>query len=423
MSSAVEPLPGTGDIWMPEILQWVRLEETARSRFSRYGYSELRTPIFEHTEVFVRGIGDQTEVVQKEMYTFEDRGGRSLTLRPEGTAGVMRAIANAGLNPGEEKRVFYMGPMFRGERPAAGRRRQFHQVGVEAVGSCNPLADAESIAMIMDYLDAVGIKKPRLLVNSRGLPEDWEAVSQALKEFFTPRAPQLCEDCRRRLDTNIWRILDCKNPDCQAIAEDAPDIVELLSEDSQSFFRQVCAALDALGVPYQRAPRLVRGLDYYVHTVFEVLCEGLGAQDAVAGGGRYRISLPGVKKEVEGVGFALGLERLLMVLESQGDTPASAGIDVYVVAQTEQALMPAMSLSQSLRSAGMNVLSTQEKRSMKAQMRAANRADARVVLILGEQELQDGTVVCKNMASSEQVTLPRTDIASKVADILERPEA
>lgn len=423
MSSAVEPLPGTGDIWMPEIQQWVRLENTARNLFSRFGFSEVRTPIFERTEVFVRGIGDQTEVVQKEMYTFEDRGGRSLTLRPEGTAGVMRAIANAGLNPGEEKRVFYMGPMFRGERPAAGRRRQFHQVGVEAVGSCNPLADAESIAMLMDYLKAVGVKNPRLLVNSRGLPEDWEAVSQALKEFFAPRTPHLCEDCQRRLDTNVWRILDCKNPDCQAIAEDAPDIVDLLSEESQSFFHQVCVALDALGVPYQREPRLVRGLDYYVHTVFEVLCEGLGAQDAVAGGGRYRISLPGVKKEVEGVGFALGLERLLMVLESQGVTPAPTGIDVYVVAQTEQALMPALSLSQSLRNAKMTVLSTQEKRSMKAQMRAANRANACVVLILGEQELQDDTVVCKNMASSEQVTLPRTDVASKVAEILERPDA
>lgn len=420
MSSAVEPLPGTGDIWMPEIQQWVRLEEAARSRFSRYGYSEVRTPIFERTEVFVRGIGDQTEVVQKEMYTFEDRGGRSLTLRPEGTAGVMRAIANAGLNPGEEKRVFYMGPMFRGERPAAGRRRQFHQAGVEAVGSCNPLADAESIAMLMDYLKAVGVKNPRLLVNSRGLPEDWDAVSRALKQFFSPRTTQLCEDCRRRLDTNVWRILDCKNAECRAIAGGAPDIVELLSEESQTFFHQVCDALDALGVSYERAPRLVRGLDYYVHTVFEVLCEGLGAQDAVAGGGRYRISLPGVKKEVEGVGFALGLERLLMVLASQGVTPQPAGVDAYVVAQTEQALLPALSLAQTLRGAGMNVLSTQEKRSMKAQMRAANRADARVVLILGEQELEDGTVVCKDMAQSEQTTVAVDAAAAEVRAILDR---
>lgn len=418
MSNSVEPLPGTGDIWVPEIHRWTALEDAARQCFPRYGYDEVRTPIFERTDVFVRGIGDQTEVVQKEMYTFEDRGGRSLTLRPEGTAGVMRAIANAGLNQGEEKRVFYMGPMFRGERPAAGRRRQFHQVGVEAVGSCNPLVDAECIAMLMDYLATVGIQHPRLLLNSRGLPEDRPAVAEAMKEYFTPHINEMCEDCQRRLETNVWRMLDCKNPQCGRIAADAPEIVGLLGEASRTFFHQVCDALDTLEIDYERAPRLVRGLDYYAHTVFEVLCEGLGAQDAVAGGGRYRISLPSVKREVEGVGFALGMERLLMVLESQGVTAPPAGIDAYIVAQTEQALLPVLALAQHLRQAGMTVLASQEKRSMKAQMRAANRADARIVLILGEQELQDDTVVCKNMASSEQTTLRREDIANTLEQIL-----
>lgn len=413
MAALTEPLPGTSDLWEPEVREWVFIEESARRVFRGYGYEELRTPIFERTEVFVRSIGDETDVVRKEMYTFEDRGGRSLTLRPEGTAGVIRAIANRGLSQGEQARVFYLGPMFRGERPAAGRRRQFHQIGVEAVGSCTPLQDAETIAMLVDYLAAIGIKDGRVLLNSRGVAEDRPAVAAALTAHFEPAAADMCEDCRRRLHTNVWRILDCKNPACQEIVEKAPRMLDLLSEESQQFFAEACNALDVLEVPYEVAPRLVRGLDYYVHTVFEVVHSGLGAQDALAGGGRYRITLPGGKKAVDGVGFAIGIERLLMARAALGmGTEANKGVDVYVVSLGAEALEPGLVLAQQIRSMdlGLRVIANQAPRSMKAQMRTANRENAGVAVIIGETELANGTCVCKNMKTSEQETVPLDDL-------------
>jgi len=274
MAAKLEPLPGTCDIWEPEVSEWVLFEAAARDVFGRYGYGELRTPVFERTDVFVRSIGDDTEVVQKEMYTFEDRGGRSLTLRPEGTAGIMRAIANHGLAQGEERRVHYCGPMFRGERPAAGRRRQFHQIGVEAVGREAPALDAECIAMLLHFLRAINVTDTRVLLNSRGTVADREPVAAVLAAHFRPELGSMCEDCRRRIDANVWRILDCKRPECQDVIGRAPAITDLLSDGSRLFFQQVCGDLDALGVDYELDPRLVRGLDYYEHTVFEVVCDG-----------------------------------------------------------------------------------------------------------------------------------------------------
>lgn len=419
MAGKIEPLPGTGDIWYPEIREWHLLEEAARTVLPRYGYTELRTPIFERTEVFVRGIGDDTEVVQKEMYTFEDRGGRSLTLRPEGTASVMRAIANAGLNQGEEKRVFYMGPMFRGERPAAGRRRQFHQVGVEAVGRCAPGVDAECIAMLMDYLQAVGIRHGCLLLNSRGLPEDRVAVNEAMVNHFRPHAAEMCEDCRRRVATNVWRILDCKQESCQAIINAAPPVLSLLGESSRSFFTQVCEMLDALGIEYEICPRLVRGLDYYAHTVFEVTHEGLGAQDAIAGGGRYLVNLPGLSAPLAGVGYAVGMERLLMARASEGaQPPVDSGVDAYVIGLGDAALVAGAVLARDLRTEGFSVLASQESRSMKAQMRAANRCGARLALIRGDQELEQGVVMIKDLRASEQTSVPLTEAVQTVRRML-----
>ena len=410
MAPANEPLPGTSDIWEPEVREWVCLETAARDIFARYGYGEVRTPIFERTDVFVRSIGDETDVVQKEMYTFEDRGGRSLTLRPEGTAGTMRAIACRGLADGEQLRVFYLGPMFRGERPAAGRRRQFHQVGVEAVGGCDPYEDAEAIAMLVHYLDAIGVQGGRVRLNTRGVAEDRAAVSAALRQHFEPQAQAMCPDCQRRLAANVWRILDCKNPACQALVDGAPKMVDLVSAESRDYFAAVCRGLDHLHVAYELAPRLVRGLDYYVHTVFEVVHSGLGAQDALAGGGRYRITLPGAKKALDGVGFAAGMERLLMARESLGLTAqAGAAADVFIVALGEVAGVAALELAQQLRrsTAGLRVLAGLGARSLKAQMRAANRAGARWTLIIGDSELAAGTVVCKNMAASQQESVPR----------------
>ncbi len=413
--SKLEPLPGTSDIWEPETSQWVFLEQTARNLFPRYGYGELRTPIFERTDVFVRGIGTETDVVQKEMYTFLDRGNRSLTLRPEGTAGVMRAIANQGVAEGEEKRVFYMGPMFRGERPAAGRRRQFHQIGVEAVGRPTPAMDAECIAMLVHFLEELGIRDSRLLLNSRGTAADRPAVAEALKAHFAPHQEKLCPDCQRRLDTNVWRLLDCKIEGCQPIIGGAPKITELLGEESRTFFADVCRNLDEMGIAYQVEPRLVRGLDYYLHTVFEVQHSGLGAQNALAGGGRYAIALSGDEKLVEGVGFALGMERLLMARQSLNLAAAETpGCQVYIAAIGPQALAKALPLAQELRRGGIRTLCETSGRSMKAQLRNANKVNAKFALIRGDTELEKGTVVCKNLQASTQEEWPVAETAARL---------
>jgi histidyl-tRNA synthetase len=418
MAGKMEPLPGTSDTWEPETSEWVFLEDSARKVFARYGYGELRTPVFERTDVFVRGIGDQTEVVQKEMYTFEDRGGRSLTLRPEGTAGVMRAIVNQGLAPGDEKRVFYIGPMFRGERPAAGRKRQFHQVGVEAVGRCAPAMDAENIIMLMHYLQQIEVSPVRLLLNTRGTAADRESAARVYHDYFAAQTTSMCEDCQRRLETNIWRIMDCKQAACQAIIEQAPAMTDLVSADSRAFFNEVCSLLDAVGAKYEIAPRLVRGLDYYEHTVFEVVCEGenLGAQNAVAGGGRYLISVAGNKTPVAGVGFALGMERLLLARGQGAESePRAIGeIDIYVASLGPEAMAAGLALAQALREDGYRVLTEVEGRSMKAQMRTANKVNAEIALIRGESELANGTVMCKAMNANEQVELPLAEVAEWV---------
>ncbi len=411
--SATEPLPGTTDLWEPEVLDWVELERQARLVFPRYGYSELRTPIFERTEVFVRGLGNETDVVQKEMYTFQDRGGRSLTLRPEGTAGVTRAIANHGLEPGAETRVFYFGPMFRGERPAAGRRRQFHQVGVECIGNCSPWMDAECIAMLCHYLEAIGVTGGKVMLNTRGLPADRPAVSAALHDYFAPHAAEMCEDCRRRLDTNVWRMLDCKVPACHEIALGAPDILSLMGPESQGYFAKVCQALQQLGVAFEIAPRLVRGLDYYVHTVFEITHEGLGAQDALAGGGRYQLQLPGCKQPVDGIGFAAGMERLLLARASLGrNTATHPALDTYLVTMGEEAIPAGLRLADALRHApaGGRLKVDFSGRSLKAQMRSANRDGARWVLILGGDELARGEIICRDMNDSSQTTLKQEQL-------------
>ena len=426
--SATEPLPGTSDLWEPEVLDWIILENTARDIFHRYGYNEVRTPVIERTDVFVHNLGETTDVVQKEMYTFQDRGGRSLTLRPEGTAGTIRAIANHGLNQGDEVRAFYFGPMFRGERPAAGRRRQFHQVGVEAVGADTPWMDAEIIAMLMHYLEAVGVSHGRLLLNSRGLPKDRPVVNQALTEYFTPQISGMCEDCQRRLSTNVSRILDCKNAACQQIISGAPCITDLFCDESKEYFAKVCQALDKLGIPYEVAPRLVRGLDYYIHTVFEVevAIPATEGQDAVifavAGGGRYQLVPPGSNKPIEGIGFAAGMERLLMARAAAGlSTGASAEADIMVAALGENAVPAGLKLAQELRAAlgTMRIKADFSSRSLKAQLRTANRLGAKTVLILGDNEIANATVICRNMNDSSQTEIPIADLVGMMQSNLQ----
>lgn len=397
------PPPGTSDIFPEEIGQWRLLEDTARRVFSLYGYGELRTPIFEYTEVFQRGLGNETEVVQKEMYTFEDRGGRSLTLRPEGTAGVMRALLNTDVMNGNEQRVYYIGPMFRGERPAAGRRRQFHQVGVENVGRMAPELDAECIAMLMHYLEEIGIADAELLLNTRGVMADRTPAEAALRDYFAPHIDAMCEDCRNRFNNNIWRILDCKVPQCQPLIDAAPGVASFFSDESRRYFQRVCELLDAQGIAYRIEPRLVRGLDYYVHTVFEVVHSGLGAQTAIAGGGRYELYLPESKKPVIGVGFAAGMERLQMVRQAlQLPVPVAAEPVYFLAGMGEKAIAANMALGAVMRRAGLRTVVEVENKSMKAQLRAANRVGAAMAIIRGEDELVRDVVLVKDMQNGEQ---------------------
>lgn len=407
MASSAPP-PGTADIFAAEARRYSFLERTAAAVFSRYGYGELRTPIFEYTEVFQRGLGDDTEVVQKEMYTFLDRGGRSLTLRPEGTAGIMRALLNTDVRNGVEQRVYYHGPMFRGERPAAGRRRQFHQVGVENAGRVAPELDAENIAMLMHYLDELAITGSELRINSRGVAADRSPAGELLKAYFSQHRDRLCPDCHVRLEKNIWRILDCKQAACRSVIDRAPDYFTAYTAESQAYFAAVTAALDALDIPYTVDRHLVRGLDYYVHTVFEVTHDaGLGAQNAIAGGGRYELYLPGESKPLHGVGFAAGMERLLLTQDALGLCQESvAPPPVFLAALGEAAQRENLRLAAALRRAGIAVALEYEPKSMKAQLRSANRVGAAAVVIRGDDELASGVAVVKSMATGEQETVP-----------------
>jgi len=398
--------PGTSDIFPEEVSQWKFIEQTASEVFNLYGYGELRTPIMEFTELFQRGIGGETDVVKKEMYTFQDKGGRSLTLRPEGTAGVMRALAGTDVMNGSEKRVYYLGPMFRGERPAAGRKRQFHQIGVENAGTVTPAADAESITMLMHFLEAVDIHGATLLLNTRGSFDDRKPAENMLRSFFSNHLDALCEDCLNRMERNIWRVLDCKNPICSSIIQDLPDVTETFSSESRDYFEKVCQILDSLNVKYELAPRLVRGLDYYAHTVFELTHPGLGAQNAIAGGGRYEVNVPGMKRSVKGVGFAAGMERLIMVREALNvPEKTSQPPRVFIVSLGNEAFMENMKIANNLRKTGVSCIAELESKSMKAQLRAANRNKADFALIRGENELEKGIMICRNLQDGEQVEL------------------
>ncbi|MBR2344179.1 MAG: histidine--tRNA ligase [Lentisphaeria bacterium] len=414
--AAFAPPPGTADIFPAEAGSWRFLENTAAEIFSNYGYGELRTPVFEYTEVFQRGLGGETEVVQKEMYTFEDRGGRSLTLRPEGTAGVMRALTNTDVANGTEQRVFYYGPMFRGERPSAGRRRQFHQIGVENVGRCAPLIDAECIAMLYNFLKAIGIEGAQFTINTRGIGADRAPAEAMLREYFARHIDQMCPDCRTRLERNIWRILDCKQDSCGKIIADAPDYLQSFSPESREYFEEVKSALTMLGVPFKADSKLVRGLDYYVHTVFEVTHPELPGQIAIAGGGRYELFLPGEKKPLPGVGFATGVERLLMVRDALNAVPPeTAATGIFLIGLGKEARLANLTLADKLRTAGFRVELELEERSFKAQMRSANRCQAKYTLIRGESEMEKNIAIIKDMTDGSQTEIPESELFANIS--------
>lgn len=405
---------GTSDILPEESCRWQALEALLRSLSAQYGFGEIRTPVFEETELFARGVGEATDIVQKEMYTFTDHGGRSLTLRPENTASACRAYLEEKLyGRVQPVKLYYIGPMFRYEKPQAGRFRQFHQFGIEIFGSASPAADAEAVSFAWDLYHRLGIRGLKLKLNSVGCPECRPAYREALRDFFRPHLATLCPSCQDRFTRNPLRILDCKSEICQGVGADAPKIHDHLCPECAAHFEQVKALLTAADIPYEVDPRLVRGLDYYTKTAFEIVVEGIGAQSSLCGGGRYDDLLAEFGGEpCPGVGFALGMERIFAALKAQGDElECEDNLDVYIVsAGGDPAARAAFRLATQLRLAELKVEMDYGDKSFKAQIKAANRLGAAYAVIIGEEEVAAQTAAVKDMESGEQATLPLSQV-------------
>ena len=411
---------GTNDILPGESEKWQTIEQTARKLFNQYQFHEIRTPIFEHIEVISRSVGDTTDIVTKEMYDFHDKGDRHITLRPEGTAPIVRSfVENKLFGPEHQKpyKVYYMGPMFRYERPQKGRLRQFHQIGVEVFGSDNPATDVETMAMALQFFRELGIKDLRLVINSLGDQETRTSYRQALIDYLTPFKEQLSADSNRRLLENPLRVLDSKDEKDKAVVAGAPSILDYLSETAQKHFEAVTKMLDALNITYEIDSNMVRGLDYYTHTIFEIMSDDpkMGAQSTICAGGRYNqlvAELGG--PETAGFGFAMGFERLLMILEAQGITlAAQKPLNVYVVSLGEATNIEALQIVQSIRQAGFSAERDVMNRKAKAQFKTADKLNAQLVLTIGETELANGVVNVKNLATRVEKAYPLTQIQTQ----------
>ncbi|MBY8139311.1 histidine--tRNA ligase [Vibrio fluvialis] len=422
MAKTIQAIRGMNDCLPTQSPLWQKVEGIVKNVISAYGYNEVRMPIVEETNLFSRAVGEETDVVSKEMYTFEDRNGDSLTLRPEGTAGCVRSCIQNSLINRDEQRLWYMGPMFRHERPQKGRYRQFHQCGVEVFGLNGPDVDAELIMMTARLWRELGIDKHvRLELNSIGSQEDRADYRTALVAFLEQHIDVLDEDCKRRMHTNPLRVLDTKNPDIQAILGDAPRLSEYLGEESKAHFAGLCELLDAADIEYTVNERLVRGLDYYNRTVFEWMTESLGSQGTVCGGGRY----DGLVEQLGGkatpaVGFAMGLERLVLMMETLGNTDVRRNVDVYMVTAGEGTLTAGMKLVEELREQvpGLRVMTHFGGGNFKKQFKRADKVGAAVALVLGENEVAEKTVVLKDLAGGEQETISQTEIAGKLAHLV-----
>ena len=399
---------GTHDVLPEEIGRWRLIESTFRSIARRFNYREIRFPLLEHTELFTRGIGEATEVVQKEMYTFVDRKGRSLTLRPEGTASVVRAYLEHGLQTSEPfQKLYYLGPMFRYEKPQKGRQRQFHQYGVEAIGSLDPTLDAEVIDLAWTLMTELGLGRLWLRLNSIGCADDRAQYREVLRNHFAGALSSMCEDCQRRYEENPLRMLDCKQNQCQRQIESAPGSADHLCAGCAEHFAEVRRLLDSLGLSYELDSRLVRGLDYYTRTVFELLSEDLGAQDSLLGGGRYDDLVEALGgPSVPAVGFAGGTERLVIVSEERGrgDLPAE-GIDLFLATIGGDGLDFGMRLAKELRRAGLAVDLDHRGRALRKQMERANRLSAAHLLVLGDDETSSGRGKLKRMGTGEETEI------------------
>jgi histidyl-tRNA synthetase len=422
VAKTIQAIRGMNDCLPTQSPLWQKVENTVKHVVSAYGYNEVRMPIVEMTHLFSRAIGEVTDVVEKEMYTFEDRNGDSLTLRPEGTAGCVRSGIENGLLYNQEQRLWYMGPMFRHERPQKGRYRQFHQCGVEVFGLNGPDVDAELIMMTARLWRELGIAEHvRLELNSIGSLEARADYRTALIAHLEQHIDVLDEDSKRRMYTNPLRVLDSKNPDVQAILVDAPELSDYLDADSKQHFAGLCELLDAAGIEYTVNQRLVRGLDYYNRTVFEWITESLGAQGTVCGGGRY----DGLVEQLGGkatpaVGFAMGLERLVLMMETLELTDVRRSVDAYVVTAGEGTMMAGMKLAESLREAipGIRVMNHFGGGNFKKQFKRADKVGAVYALVLGENEVAENTVVVKDLQGGEQETIAQTELAAKLADII-----
>lgn len=412
---------GTYDILPAEAQKWQYIEQVMRQTAASFGFQEVRTPTFEHTELFNRGVGETSDIVTKEMYTFHDKSNRSLTLRPEGTASAVRCLIEHGIYSGIlPVKWFYHGPMFRYDRPQAGRYRQFHQFGVEAFGSPDPFIDAEIINLMLEILRQAGLEQYELHLNSVGCPSCRQTYRDKLISHLLPQAEGLCKDCRQRYNHNPLRVLDCKEEPCRRITDNAPVIIENLCGDCSLHYQQVKEALTMLGISYQHDDHLVRGLDYYTKTAFEVHLPGIGAQSAIGGGGRY----DGLVREcggpeLPGVGFALGMERLLAALEhTNQELILPPACDVFVTAMNPACQGEAFRLLQELRQAGFKADKDYMNRSPKAQMKQAGRAKVRAALLIGDDELKNGTVTIRNMKDSQQETVPREILLDRISILL-----
>ncbi|MEW4284195.1 histidine--tRNA ligase [Priestia koreensis] len=414
---------GTQDILPGTVEYWQYIEQKAREICRAFNYKEVRTPMFEHTELFQRGVGETTDIVQKEMYTFTDRGDRSLTLRPEGTAGVVRSFVTHKMfgSPNQPTKLYYIGPMFRYERPQAGRFRQFVQFGVEALGSNDPSIDAEVLALAMQFYQSLGLKSLRLVVNSLGDAESRQAHRQALIDHFKPRIGEFCSDCQNRLEKNPLRILDCKKDRDHELMKTAPAITDYLNDYSREYFEKVQKYLTDLNIEFVVDPNLVRGLDYYNHTAFEIMseAEGFGAITTLCGGGRYNGLVQDLGgPETPGIGFGLSIERLLSALEAEGvELPVDTGVDCYVVSLGDAAKDKVVSIVNDLRQAGFVTEKDYLDKKMKAQFKAADRLEAKYVVVLGEDELEKGVVNVKDMQKGDQNEVAITELVHYLTNL------
>ncbi len=415
----VQAPKGTEDVTPLQSWRWQLVEAAQREICARYGYREVRTPVFEHTELFLRGVGDTTDVVQKEMYTFEDKGGRSVTLKPEGTAGVVRMLLESRLyaEPMPIKTYYSNCPVFRYEKPQSGRLREHHQFGVEAFGAPLPTVDAEQISLAWELLHGLGLRDLALHINSIGCPTCRPVYHQRLRDFLASKLDALCDTCKDRYERNPMRILDCKSPACQAQLVGAPSVLDCLCEDCQNHFDALQQALGALNVPFSIDPGIVRGLDYYTKTVFEIIGQFPVGKLTLCGGGRY----DGLVEQLggpalSGVGFGMGTERVLLALAQQDIAQAEpALVELFLCTQNEAARMPGLALVKALRDAGVHADMDHVGRSMKAQFKFADKCGARLVAVLGEEELSGGTVTLRDMQTREETKLSLDGAAAEVA--------